>query len=295
MLVALLDGDTAAAGDALRSLDRLGAGPTLSADGYGNRMLQFRYLDAVQRGDSALVLVLTDSLARDVAPDQVPDGSYYDPYRHGFFAQQVALSRAAAAAGGPPEWQRMHRLLLALSWGGRGAWDSALAGMDRLAAEGPDSIAALPAYGIAVLGTWLDALAPTEALARRPTAAGAASRDGVPGPAELAWLDGVLAVARKDRAGLAKPERRSAGRATRHGPRWIARWVRSMPRSGATFAEPVRAWRHWSGNRRGGARAITPVTRWSSRRTGWPRHGGWPLPATPIRLCACWSGSRVPT
>jgi tetratricopeptide (TPR) repeat protein len=219
MLVALLDGDTTAAAVALRSLDSLGAGPTLSADGYGDRMLQFRYLDAALRGDSALVRILTDSLGRDVALAAVPDGSFYDPYRHGFFARQVAVSRAALAAGGPPEWERMHRLLLALSWGGRGAWDSALAGLDRLAAEDPDADAALRAYGVAAQGAWLDALDPAVALARRPAAAEAASRSGVTGASELAWLDAVLAVARKDRGGVA--EARVALRRSRD-PAWTS-------------------------------------------------------------------------
>jgi len=203
MLVALLDGDSAAAARALQALDRLGAGPTLTADGYGNRMLQFRFLHAIQRGDSALVGVLTDSIARDIAPAAVPDGSFYDPFRFGFFAQQIGVSREVLATGGPSEWLAMHRLLLALSWGGRGAWDSALAGLDQLAAGGTDSTAALRAYGLAALGVWLDAVDPREALARRAAAAQSA-RAGGTGRAELAWLDGVLAAGRHDRDGLAE-------------------------------------------------------------------------------------------
>ncbi len=202
MLVALQEDDTAAAARALVSLDRLGAGPTLSADGYGNRMLQFRLLHAIQRGDSALVGVLTDSIARDIAPAAVPDGSYYDPLRFGFFAQQVEVSRAALVAGGLPERQRVHRLLLALSWGGRGAWDSALVGLDRLAAQGSDAVTPLRAYGLAVVGAWLGAVDPGDALARRATAAQEAGADGT-GRAELAWLDGVLAAGRNDGPELA--------------------------------------------------------------------------------------------
>ena len=53
MLLALQDRDTAAAGRGLRELTRLDAGPSLTADGYGNRMLQFRFLDGIVRGDSA--------------------------------------------------------------------------------------------------------------------------------------------------------------------------------------------------------------------------------------------------
>ena len=203
MLVTLLDGDTAAAARSLRALVRLDAGPTLTADGYGNRILQYRFLQAIQRGDSALAGALTDSIARDVAPAAVPDGSFYDPFRYGFFAEQIRVSGRAIAAGGPAERQRVHRRLLALSWGGRGAWDSALVSLDRLAAGGTDSIAALRAYGLAAVGAWLEAVDPREALARRAAAAQAARESGI-GRAELAWLDGVLAAGRRDRRELAE-------------------------------------------------------------------------------------------
>jgi eukaryotic-like serine/threonine-protein kinase len=202
MLAALLDGDTAAVTRSLVSLGRLNAGPTLTADGFGNRMLQFRFLQAIARGDSTLAGALSDSLARDPAPAAVPAGSFYDPYRYGWYAEQIRVSRQALASGGPADRQRVHRLLLALSWGGRGAWDSLLATLDSTAASGSDSTAALRAYGLAVAGAWLDALDPREAMARRATAAEEAGHDAA-GLAELAWLDGVLASARRDRRELA--------------------------------------------------------------------------------------------
>ncbi|MGH7514479.1 MAG: hypothetical protein ACREOQ_16325, partial [Gemmatimonadales bacterium] len=203
MLAALRAGDTAATTRALEALARLGAGPTLSADGFGNRMLQFRFLRAIQRGDSALADALTDSVARDPAPAAVTDGSFYDPYRFGWYARQIRVSRLALARGGSSDRQRTQARLVALSWVGRGAWDSALVSLDRSAAEGTDSAAALRAYGVAAVGSWLDALDPREADARRPAAAGAAG-DGAAGRAELAWLDGVVAAARRDRRALAE-------------------------------------------------------------------------------------------
>ena len=202
MLVALLESDTAAADRSLQALDRLDAGPSLTADGYGNRMLQFRFLNAILGGDRALAARLTDSIARDPAPAAIPDGSFYDAYRFGFFDDQIRVSTKTLALGGPAARQDAHRLLLALSWGGRGAWDSALVGLDRMVAAGTDSVAALTAYGVATAGVWLDAVDPREAAARRPAAAQAA-RDGT-GRADLAWLDGVLAAGRRDRAGLAQ-------------------------------------------------------------------------------------------
>ncbi|HET7427248.1 MAG TPA: hypothetical protein VFJ50_09415, partial [Gemmatimonadales bacterium] len=143
-----------------------------------------------------------DSLARDPAPAAIPDGSFYDPYRFGFFDDQIRVSTRTLALGGSPARQDAHRLLLALSWGGRGEWDSALVNLDRRVATGTDSVAAFAAYGVAAAGVWLGAVDPKEAAARRPAAAQAA-RDAT-GRADLAWLDGVLAAARRDRAGLAQ-------------------------------------------------------------------------------------------
>jgi TolB-like protein/tetratricopeptide (TPR) repeat protein len=202
MLGALADDDTVAAGRALDALTRLRAGPSLTAGGYGTQLLQFRFLDAIQRSDSTLIRALIDSVAHDPAPSAVPDGSFFDPYRYGAFAEQIAVSRKALAAAGPTDRQRVQRLLLALSWGGRGAWDSALVDLDRVAAGGADSVAALRTYGLAVAGVWLDALEPREAIARRSAAADAA-RNGRTGRGELAWLDGVLAAGQRDRRGLA--------------------------------------------------------------------------------------------
>ncbi len=202
-LVALLQSDTAGTARSLAQLGRLNAGPIFSADGYGNRMLQFRFLRAIQRGDSAETGRLADSVAHDPAPAAVPDGSFYDAYRYGWFAEQIRVSRAAVAAGGSPERLRLHRRFLALSWGGRGAWDSTLAILDRVASDGTDSSAALRAYGLAAVGVWLDALDPDEASARRRAAAQAAGGDNT-GRAEVAWADGVVAAGRRDRRALAE-------------------------------------------------------------------------------------------
>ena len=201
MILALLEGDTAVATRALHSLERLDAGPALTADGYGNRMLQFRFLRAIQRGDSTAVHAMTDSIARDVASPAVADASFYDAYSYGFFPQQIAVSRAVIAQH-PSARHGEQGLMLALSWGGRGAWDSVIAGMDRMAAAGGDSLA-LRVYGLAVLGVWLGALDPDQALRRREAATAAAARGGATGAAELGWLDGVLAFGRNDRGGLA--------------------------------------------------------------------------------------------
>jgi TolB-like protein len=205
--VAVLEGDTAAVTLSIEALKRLDAGPVLSADGYGDRLILFPFLRAIMRGDRAQVAMLSDSVARDPAPAAATTGSFFDGFNFGFFPEQIDVSRRIVeAGGGPPERLRFHRQTIALSWAGRGAWDSALAGLDKLAAEGADSTDALRAYGIAALGAWLEAIDPREAAARRSLAA--ESGRGAGGRAELAWIDGVVASARRDRAALTQARTR---------------------------------------------------------------------------------------
>ena len=201
VLLDLLDRDTAATADALGELTRLDAFPAMSADGYGNRRVQFHFLDAVTRGDSGAASVLADSMARDPAPTS-PDGSFYDAFRYGFFAEQVRVSLQVLSDPDAQARTAIHHRLLAWSWAGRGAWDSALAAMDRLAASGLDPEAALRSYGMAVAGGWLGALGLEEAAARREAALATAGDSA--GRAEVAWLDGVAAAGRGDRQALSQ-------------------------------------------------------------------------------------------
>ena len=201
--LALQDRDTAAAGQGLRELTRLDAGPSMTADGYGNRMLQFRFLYGIERGDSALTRVLADSIARDPEPAAVPDGSFYDAYRYGLPAEQIQVSEQVVRAGGSPARRAVHGRLLALSWAQRGAWDSALVAMDRLVTSETDSAASIESYGLAVVGAWLGAVGQHEADARRQAAVTLARANSAD-RAEVAWLDGLTAVGRRDRRALAE-------------------------------------------------------------------------------------------
>lgn len=202
-LLMLLDGDTAAARHGIEELQRIGAGPALTADGFGNRLVQFRYLAALVGGDSALVRTLTDSLVRDPAPSAVAFGSsFYDPYRYGFFDEQIRVSRAALDYWQTPDRQANQFRLIARAWAARGAWDSALVNMDSVAERGARAADPLRAYGLAVVGAWLGAVDAREAARRRPAAVTVARSDsGRRG--ELAWLDGLVAVTRRDPRGLA--------------------------------------------------------------------------------------------
>ncbi len=204
-LLALLDHDTLLVRRNLGELERLRAGPMLTAGGYGNLLLQFRFLEARERGDTTSVRVLSDSIARDPAPAAVPDGSFYDAFRYGFSDEQIRVSEKALKVLTSPARLAAHRRLIAFSWAARGAWDSALVAMDRLVATGADSEAALQSYGLAVVGAWLDALEPSEAAARRGLALAAARSDSSRS-AEVAWLDGLAAYAQRDRQALERAQ-----------------------------------------------------------------------------------------
>ena len=226
MLLALQDRDTIASARGLRELARLGAGPGLTADGYGNRILQFRFLSAIEWGDSALTRVLADSIARDPEPLAVLDGSFYDAYRYGFPGEQIRVSAQVVRSRVSTARRATHGRLLAFSWAQRGAWDSALVAMDRLVTSEIDSAAALESYGLAVVGSWLGAVDQGQADARRKAAVTLARTDDAD-RAEVAWLDGLAAAGQRDRRALA--EARAALRAT-GGPS-----VNALDRSLAAF------------------------------------------------------------
>ena len=201
-LLALQDRDTAATGRGIRELVRLDAGPSLTAGGYGDVLLNYHFLDGIIRGDSTLVGRLVDSIAVDPAPEAI-DGSFFDAFRFGFLKEQVKVSDRALRLGVSPMRQAVHGGLLVASWAGRGAWDSALVAMDRLVKRGADSSATIQAYGLAVVGVWLGAVDQREADMRRQAAVAAAQANAAD-RAEVAWLDGLVAVTRRGRVGIAE-------------------------------------------------------------------------------------------
>ncbi|MDX1579295.1 MAG: hypothetical protein R3266_12470, partial [Gemmatimonadota bacterium] len=126
---------------------------------------------------------------------------------------------AIVASGAPRLQHRLNRALLAtgrsarvhseiergdaLAWIARGAWDSALVAADRYGSlAGPD--AALMAYGLAVVGAAMGAVAPDEAFRRRPREPTGDAEPAERLRAEMAWLDGVLAWAQSDRDTLSE-------------------------------------------------------------------------------------------
>ena len=139
-------------------------------------------------------------------------------------AAQIDLSRRVLARSPEPAVRAVHRKAIALAWAGRGNWDSALAAIDAYAgraselaelseeqiggtAASPD-LARLDPYRLAVVGAWLGALDPGLAAARREVAVRAVGRMASPSrQAELFWLDGLLAVSKRDLNGLREAQR----------------------------------------------------------------------------------------
>lgn len=204
--IAISRGDTTAAGRAVREI-----AATIDTAGFGTsrlRLARFRY-DLLTAG-----LPAPDSLSRvmDWVLSHPPrmaaafatglTADYHPAKQLAFNA--VLLDRQPTSELSAAAW-----LGNALSWIMRGAWDSALTAADRyagFATEGGDG--ARRAYGIAVVGAVLGVLSPDEAARRRAAGIspeGEASSPGgaaSPAAAELAWLDGMLAYAQDDRAGI---------------------------------------------------------------------------------------------
>jgi len=175
----------------------------------------------------------------------------------GFPRGQVKFNDAILALGPTTEFQAIMWMGKAFAYAARGAWDSAEVAMDRWRRLTNDSAATLSTYGLAVAGAHLGSVDRGRAAATRP--------GQVPtwpeGRAELAWLDGVLAHASGDAAGLARARRqvRESGSAE----------ADLLERSLAAFAVEL------TGDRRAAARALAAVE-WESaehsRHHGYGRH-----------------------
>ncbi len=190
--------DTAAAAKALAAVQTLGGRATILKNEGTDQVLVWRTIQAVQTGSPAAAALL-DSLYHSTARDGM-SLNVASP------ATQVSFNARVLRGGPPPDQGWLW--FTALSWAARGAWDSALATLDRQrAATDPQAAAGLEQYRLAVLGAWLGAFPADSARGRRAAAAkevaGVRTELGPAHRAELAWLDGLQAVTRQDRAGLA--------------------------------------------------------------------------------------------
>jgi len=198
--VAALAQDTAKAIEANAALTRLGYAP---AELGFDLAVYNRYVADLATHGGAPNPALADSAVRSLAVATF-DLARFGTIMLGLFGWNHAqsdlnerilrLRNTGTAAGAA---QEAAPYLLA----GRGAWDSALAVADRSAARDPGMFAALNAYALGLAAAWLERIPLAAALQRRPgserlTATTAGSRAG------LAWLDGLGAYLRRDRAAL---------------------------------------------------------------------------------------------
>jgi hypothetical protein len=202
--------DTAAAARALDVLDRLDARRTLLEYGRDD-MLLWRTIEAFQTGDSSSAALL-DSLYRfTIGPSAFGESSVLSfALSTASPAVQIEFNRRVLHQGLPPDETADYLRYTSLMWAERGAWDSALATVDQIEGSYPEDPTPLRAYRLAVLGTWLGGLPPGGAQARRAAAAKAIAESPAdlvaPFQADLAWLDGIDAVVRKDQAALASAQ-----------------------------------------------------------------------------------------
>jgi tetratricopeptide (TPR) repeat protein len=145
--------------------------------------------------------------------------------------EQVAMSVRVLARSPLPAVAAGHYLAMAVAQANRGAWDSSLVALDGYVARVSAPTAPLYAYRMAVVGAWLGALSADVALARRAAAVRDTANLAPASRAELAWLDGILAVTSRDTKALA-----AARHALRGGDSTSARM---LDRSLAAFADAL--------------------------------------------------------
>ena len=148
--------------------------------------------------DSAAILA--DSLLRATTAEHPVDVVSSSLMWFGFPRSQIEYSRRVLKQPVTREDLSRHLRAIAIAWAGRGAWDSALVAADSFVSRTSTLDTQVFRYQLAVAGAWLGAVASTEASSRRPTGI----PDSMETTAELAWLDGILAVAKRDRRALAR-------------------------------------------------------------------------------------------
>jgi tRNA A-37 threonylcarbamoyl transferase component Bud32 len=204
--VSLWQRDTLLSGRMIRELTALRYDSiTRVENGYDVLALD-RYFDGLARtGGVASDTALIEPLFRMIGALSGP----LDPHRfalgsvqYGFPLAQTRLAREVAArpalARAAPAW----RLGLAVAEAQRGAWDSALVTMTQIVSASTDPIWPVYRYRLAVIGAWLGGIDPRVAAAHRHAITPLRQQLSPANRAEIAWLDGLLAVARGDIRGL---------------------------------------------------------------------------------------------
>jgi hypothetical protein len=197
-----------------------------------DQLLQFRLLARLAETGGQPDRALIDSVARTSARGGGAELGLLGWC--GFRRAQVEISRQVLRLGPAPDVAARHRRFLAQGWLARGAWDSVSVALDEHAKQEPgDWWTALDQYALAVAGVWLGGLDASEAAKRRGAAARMVEQtpvdEGQPDfQAMIVWLDGMLAWAQGDVAGL-ESARRELEKVDRVYTSWKnAPWERSL-------------------------------------------------------------------
>ncbi|MFL5617516.1 MAG: protein kinase domain-containing protein [Gemmatimonadaceae bacterium] len=213
---AIAERDTITSARTLATLKRLRYDSTSMLDD-GIDMLQvYRYLDHLARSNGrplpALADSVADALGRGHRPsvNGMPDRLQAGIVRFEFHRARIDLAERELHMGHAAgfQWQ-----IIANGWASRGGWDTALVAVDRAAGNRVTPQAGLIGYRLAAIGEWLGAIEPSVTTSRRKRASGAPEQMRPTDRAELAWLDGLIATARRD--GVALTAARNALRRSR--------------------------------------------------------------------------------
>jgi hypothetical protein len=212
--VAFWQRDTVLSGRLIRELTALHYDSISTQETGSDQLAYYRLVDALVRSgavlrDTAIAEAATASLGSLTGPldlHRFALGMAHYGLPQANDQLRVLLARRGASAA-----VSTLRLARALAQAQRGAWTGALATLDQIVATTSDPTWPLYRYRLAVVAAWLGALDPSLATAQR--AAVTEVRDQLqPGSrAELAWLDGLLAVSRNDPQALAAARRSLIG------------------------------------------------------------------------------------
>jgi serine/threonine-protein kinase len=200
-----IEHDTTAAVRAQEAYARLGGGGRGAVTDIGFDDEQIYRLDLQLRRSQPLDRVLLDSVARDFAAGTQPLAALTADWFTfwGFPQAQIELSRRVLRARPTAAARLLHHRAIVHAWVARGAWDSALVAEDRILQEVSEDEFSLDGYRLAVIGAWLGVIDADQALPWRSRASAVGARQANGRRAELAWLEGLEAVARHDRSSLA--------------------------------------------------------------------------------------------
>jgi tetratricopeptide (TPR) repeat protein len=191
--------DTAGLARALEAIDRLGGGQYFLREQGVDFSLHLRASLALRRREPAAEGMM-DSIYRSALE---PGRNLFFPTRwfllEGFPALQIDLNRrflrqrtlSDEDAQGTAEQ-------IGYAWLTRGAWDSAQAVFDSLAAVASDTVQIFENYRRAVIGAWLGDWPLADAEQRRADATRLVAQRSPGYQAEVFWLDGLLGVLSRD-------------------------------------------------------------------------------------------------